>query len=89
MRFDNVLLNGDTTTAASGNINSDQRGALRPRRSTWRWMGLRHLPLGGQVGQCVQSCMGAAPTLAKMRETRFKMPGKYAARPIGSGLGGR
>ena len=76
--LDNVLLNGDTTTAASGNINSDHAAPS----GTAKYLaldGLRHLPLVDKSARSVS--MGAAPTLAKMRETRFKMPGKYAARP--------
>ncbi len=75
---DNVLLNGDTTSGATGNINSD---AARPA-STEKFLalnGLRHLPLVERTQNAVN--MNGAPTLAKMRETRFKMTGKYAARP--------
>ena len=76
--IDNVLLNGDTTTGATGNINSD---AARPA-STAKYLalnGLRHLPLVERTENAVN--MNGAPTLAKMRQTRFKMAGKYAARP--------
>ena len=76
--IDNVLLNGDTTTAATGNINSD---AAKPA-ATAKYLalnGLRHLPLVDRAANSVN--MSGAPTLAKMRQTRFKMAGKYAARP--------
>ncbi len=76
--IDSVLLNGDTNTAATGNINSD---AARPS-TTAKYLalnGLRRLPLVDRKANAVN--MNGAPTLAKMRETRFKMAGKYAARP--------
>ena len=76
--IDNVLLNGDTTTAASGNINSDSAAPA----ATAKYLalnGLRRLPLVDKTANAVN--MNAAPTLAKLRETRFKMPSKYAARP--------
>ena len=76
--IDNVLLNGDTTTAATGNINSNQAAPA----ATAKYLalnGLRHLPLVDKTANAVN--LNAAPTLAKLRETRFKMPGKYAARP--------
>ena len=75
--IDNVLLNGDTTTSA-GNINSDH--AVPASTSKYLALnGLRHLPLMDQTANAVN--MNGAPTLAKLRETRFKMSGKYAARP--------
>ncbi|MDE2774460.1 MAG: phage major capsid protein [Chloroflexota bacterium] len=76
--IDNVLLNGDTKTGATGNINSD---AARPA-STAKYLalnGLRRLPLVDRTENAVN--MNGAPTLAKMRQARFKMSGKYAARP--------
>ena len=76
--IDNVLLNGDTTTAGTGNINSDHAAPS----STAKYLalnGLRHLPLVDRTANAVN--MNGAPTLAKLRETRFKMSGKYAARP--------
>ncbi len=76
--IDNVLLNGDATSGATGNINSD---AAKPA-ATAKYLalnGLRHLPLVERTGNSVN--MGGAPTLAKMRQTRFKMSGRYAARP--------
>ena len=76
--IDNVILNGDTTTGATGNINSD---AARPA-TTAKYLalnGLRRLPLVDKAENAVN--MNGAPTLAKLRQTRFKMSGKYAARP--------
>ena len=76
--IDNVLLNGDTTTLASGNINRDH--AAPPATAKYLSMnGLRHLPLVDNTGKRIN--LNGAPSLAKMREARFKMPGKYAARP--------
>lgn len=77
--IDSVLLNGDATASATGNINSDH---ARPA-ATAKYLamdGLRHLPLVDATTNAVD--MGnVAPTLAKMRESRFAMAGKYAARP--------
>ena len=76
--IDNVLLNGDTTTAGSGNINSDN--AKPPATAKYLALnGLRHLPLVDNTANATN--LNGAPTLAKLREARFKMPGKYAARP--------
>lgn len=77
--IDYTLLNGDTETGATGNINSD---AAAPA-STERYLafdGLRKLPLVTNTANRVD--MGnVAPTLAKMREARFKLALRYAARP--------
>ena len=77
--MDHVLLNGDTTGTATGNINSDHTTPS----ATEKYLsmdGLRHLPIVDNTANKVD--MGnVAPTLAKMRETRFKMAGKYSARP--------
>ncbi len=76
--IDNVLLNGDTTTAGSGNINSDN--AKPPATAKYLALnGLRHLPLVDNTANAIN--LNGAPTLTKLREARFKMPGKYAARP--------
>lgn len=76
--IDNVLLNGDTTSAGSGNINSDN--AKPPATAKYLALnGLRHLPLVDNTANAIN--LNGAPTLAKLREARFKMPGKYAARP--------
>ena len=77
--IDHVLLNGDTTTAATGNINSD---AAAPA-ATARYLafdGLRKLPLVTNTANKVDAG-NAAPDLTKLRSTRFKMTAKYAAKP--------
>lgn len=77
--IDNVLLNGDTTSSATGNINSDHTTPT----STSKYLamnGLRHLPLVDNTDNAI-SMSNTSPTLAKMRETRFTMAGKYSARP--------
>lgn len=77
--IDHLLLNGDDATGATGNINTDDAAA----NSTDRFLafdGLRKLPLVTNTANKVD--MGnVAPTLAKMRETRFAMQTKYSARP--------
>lgn len=76
--IDYVLLNGDTATGGTGNINTD---AAAPN-ATDRFLafnGLRKLPIVTNTDNAVS--MAGAPTLAKMREARFKMATKYAARP--------
>ncbi len=76
--IDNVLLNGDRTAAGTGNINSDHAAPA----GTAKYLaldGLRHLPLVDRTANALN--LNGAPTLAKLREARFKMPGKYAARP--------
>lgn len=77
--MDHVLLNGDTTATSTGNINSDHTTPS----GTAKYLsmdGLRHLPLVDNTGNGVDMS-NTAPTLAKMRETRFTMAGKYSARP--------
>ncbi|MCY4463993.1 MAG: phage major capsid protein [Chloroflexi bacterium] len=76
--IDHVLLNGDTTSAATGNINSDN-AAPESRAKYLALDGLRQLPLVDNSENA--QAMAGAPTLAKLRQTRFLMPGKYAARP--------
>lgn len=77
--MDHVLLNGDMTGTATGNINSDHTAPA----TTEKYLsmdGLRHLPIVDNTANKVD--MGnVGPTLAKMRETRFTMAGKYSARP--------
>jgi HK97 family phage major capsid protein len=77
--IDYTLLNGDTETGATGNINSD---AAAPA-STERYLafdGLRKLPLVTNTANRIDMA-NVAPTLAKMREARFKLALRYAARP--------
>ena len=77
--IDFALLNGDTETAATGNINTDDAAPA----STDRFLafnGLRKLPIVTNTANKVD--MGnLVPTLAKMREARFTMATKYSARP--------
>ncbi len=77
--IDHVLLNGDTTTAGTGNINSDSGAPA----STERYLalnGLRKLPLVTNSANA-QDAANVAPTLALLRSARFKMSNRYAARP--------
>lgn len=77
--IDYVLLNGDTTGTATGNINKDNAAPA----ATDRFMafdGLRKLPLVTNTGNRVDAA-NVAPTLALLRQTRFKMDARYAARP--------
>jgi HK97 family phage major capsid protein len=77
--MDNALLNGDTTTSATGNINSDH-AAPTANSVFLAFDGLRKLALVTATGNAVD--MGnAAPTLAKLREARFAMAYRYSARP--------
>jgi HK97 family phage major capsid protein len=73
--IDQALLNGDTVTAASGNINSDQ--AAPPATAPYlAFDGLRKLALAGAAIN-----MNGTPTLAKLREVRFALGARYAIRP--------
>ena len=77
--IDDALLNGDTTTAATGNINSES--APPPSGAPYlAFDGLRKLPLVTTTAHKVDMG-GSAPTLAKLREARFAMPYRYSARP--------
>lgn len=76
---DNVILNGDTTTAATGNINKDHAAPI----STDRYLafdGLRKLPLVTNAANKVDAA-NAAPTLALLRQARFKLDSRYSVRP--------
>jgi HK97 family phage major capsid protein len=77
--IDFVLLNGDSETGATGNVNTDDAAAS----STDRFLafdGLRKLPIVSNTANKVD--MGNLdPTLAKLREARFAMATKYSARP--------
>ena len=76
--IDHVLLNGDTTATATGNINLDD--STPPANSRYlAFDGLRHLPLVTQTANG-ENAAGAVD-LTKLRTTRFKMPSRYAARP--------
>ncbi|MFN8372547.1 MAG: phage major capsid protein [Anaerolineae bacterium] len=76
--MDYVLLNGDTTSAGTGNINSDNSAPA----ATDRFMafdGLRKLPLITKSANSVSAA--AAPDLTKLRQVRFKLPARYSAKP--------
>ncbi|GAB4514481.1 MAG: hypothetical protein OHK0046_16640 [Anaerolineae bacterium] len=75
--IDHVLLNGDTLFDNAGNINTDSAAP----NATDRFLafdGVRKMALvtGGNAID-----MAAAPTLAGLRNARFAMPARYAARP--------
>lgn len=76
--IDYTLLNGDTATSASTNIN-DIGGTPAGNERFLAFDGVRKLPLVTATANRVS--MGAAPTLAKLRETRWKLGARYAARP--------
>lgn len=74
-----VLLNGDTSTGGTGNINSDH--AAPPSGAPYLALdGLRKQPLVTTAANKVDMA-AASPTLAKLREARFKLAARYAARP--------
>lgn len=77
--IDYVLLNGDTTTAATGNINKDHAAPAATDRYL-AFDGLRKLPLVTNSANRVDAA-NAAPTLTLLRSARFKMDARYAARP--------
>lgn len=76
--IDHALLNGDTVTTANTNINLID-GTPSGNERYLAFDGLRKLPL--VTSTALKVSMGAAPTLAKLRETRFKLGARYAARP--------
>jgi len=76
--IDNVLLNGDTTNADTGNINLDD--ANPPDTAKYlAFDGLRHLPIVTTTANAVDAA--GAPTLALMRQARFTMAAKYSVNP--------
>ncbi len=76
--IDSVLLNGDTTGTATGNINSDD--GTPPSGSTYlAFDGLRHLPLVTTTANAVDA--SGAPSLALLRQARFTMAHKYSVNP--------
>ncbi|HEX2906031.1 MAG TPA: phage major capsid protein [Phototrophicaceae bacterium] len=76
--IDYVLLNGDTETGATGNINSDA-GAPAANARYLAFDGLRKVALGNAANK--SDAGNAAPDLTKLRTARFKMPARYSARP--------
>ncbi|MCD4685435.1 MAG: phage major capsid protein [Anaerolineae bacterium] len=76
--IDQVLLNGDTETGATGNINSDN-GAPAATTNYLAFNGLRKLPLVTNTDNA--SDAGGAPTVALLRAARFLMQARYALKP--------
>jgi len=76
--IDHVLLNGDTTTTATGNINSDDSTPATGAKYL-AFDGLRHLALVTTTANAVDAA--GSPTLALMRATRATMAAKYAYNP--------
>ncbi len=76
--IDHVLLNGDTETGATGNINSDD-GALSGTTKSLVFDGLRKLPLVTNTDNALDG--NGAPSVALLRSLRFLMPPRYALRP--------
>jgi HK97 family phage major capsid protein len=77
--IDHVLLNGDTATTATGNINRDHAAPA----ATEKYLaldGLRKLPLVTNTAARVDAA-NAAPTLALLRQARFRLDARYAVRP--------
>jgi HK97 family phage major capsid protein len=77
--IDYVLLNGDTETGATGNINSDN-GAPASTARYLAFNGLRKLPLVTNTGNRADAS-NVAPSLTLLRQARFLMAAKYSARP--------
>ena len=77
--LDYVLLNGDTETGATGNINSDHAAPGAGSRYL-AFDGLLKLPLVTHTAARVDAG-NAAPDLAKLRTARFKLPARHSARP--------
>jgi HK97 family phage major capsid protein len=76
--IDNVLLNGDTETGATGNINSDN-GAPSSTAKYLAFDGLRKLGLVTNTAN--KSDAGGTPTVALLRTMRFLMESRYSLRP--------
>ena len=77
--IDHVLLNGDDTNAATGNINSDDADPADTEKYL-AFNGLLHSALREDTTRRLDAG-GVAPTLALIRQTRFKMLTAYAQRP--------
>jgi HK97 family phage major capsid protein len=76
--IDNVLLNGDTESGATGNINSDD-GAPSGTAKYMAFDGLRKLALVTNTAN--KSDGNGAPTVALLRTARFLMDPRYSLRP--------
>jgi HK97 family phage major capsid protein len=77
--IDYVLLNGDTTTTATGNINKDHAAPAASDRFLI-FDGLRRMALVTNTTQRVDAA-NTAPTLASLRSVRFKLDPRYSTRP--------
>ncbi len=75
--IDYVLLNGDTNDNALADKNVNGAGSLNATDRFRAFDGLRKVAL---YNQAVDNS-GNLPTLAKLREARFSLAAKYAARP--------
>lgn len=78
--IDYTLLNGDTESGATGNINSDH-AAPNANDLFMVFDGLRKVALVTDTGAKAVDMGNLAPTLAKLRQARFTMPAQYAVRP--------
>lgn len=77
--IDNVLLNGDTETGATGNVNLVD--STPPSTSKYlAFNGIRKLALVTNTANST-SGSGLAPTLAQIRTARFLLARAYAANP--------
>ncbi|HMM29912.1 MAG TPA: phage major capsid protein [Aggregatilineaceae bacterium] len=77
--LDNVLLNGDTETGATGNINSDDAPPA-PTEKYLAFDGLRKLPLVSNLTNRLDA-QGQPPSIDLLRSARFLMANRYALRP--------
>lgn len=76
---DNVILNGDDDATANTNINLKD-GTPGATAKYLAFDGLRHLPLITTTANVVDA-LNVSPTLALIRQTRFKLANAYALRP--------
>lgn len=77
--IDHVLINGDDTNTATGNINSDDADPADTEKFL-AFDGLLHSALVEDTSRRLDAG-GVAPTLSLIRATRFKMLSAYALRP--------
>lgn len=77
--IDNVLLNGDTATGANTNINLID-GTPGANDKYLAFNGLRKLPFVTNTGNRTDG-LGAAVTLAQLRQARFLLDRAYSANP--------
>lgn len=76
--IDHVLLNGDTETGATGNINSDDGAPA----ATAKYLAMNGLLKAALVTDTTRKldASGVAPTLSLIRSMRFKMASQYSTR---------